>query len=403
MSKNASTARTYLAVPYAQKDEAKRAGASWSTERRLWYTEKLTDELRRWVPDSFQSPRIESNPRNEFRAIMQSIGLVAEKDHPIPDGRRHRVPTTCDKRGRKSGFYILHVDGLPAGYTLNHRTGEAKRWHANVQLSEEEKASLRVRAAEQAERHQRQLEASYAKVAAQCREALGHLTPLKYGDATPYLIKKGVVAHRGLYRSEDGETTYVPMVDGQGRLQSMQEIHANGDKRYLEGGRVAGCFHPLGGRKAFDHAARRGIIVLAEGYATAATVREVTNNLSTPIAVASAFHANNLPHVAKALRHRYANTPLVIAADDDRKNKVNAGRKYAEQAAQESRGTVIYPPFTEQHPLKLSDWNDIDQHPLTGYDRNSHRQALRQGITTAHTQQQRHIQHAQNRPSRSRR
>lgn len=46
------TQRIYLRVPFAEKDEAKRYGARWDGERRLWFYAgaELPDSLKRWMP-----------------------------------------------------------------------------------------------------------------------------------------------------------------------------------------------------------------------------------------------------------------------------------------------------------------------------------------------------------------
>ena len=36
--------------------------------------------------------------------------------------------TEGDREGAQSGFYVGHMDGRPAGYIKNNRTGEELRW-----------------------------------------------------------------------------------------------------------------------------------------------------------------------------------------------------------------------------------------------------------------------------------
>lgn len=56
------------------------------------------------------------------------------------------------------------------------------------------------------------------------------------------------------------------------------------------------------------------VIIIAEGYATAATIKEA---IELP-AVVSAFDSGNLKAVAKALHEKYPHKPVIIAADDDK-------------------------------------------------------------------------------------
>ena len=63
------------------------------------------------------------------------------------------------------------------------------------------------------------------------------------------------------------------------------------------------------------------VLLLAEGYATAASVHQATRR---PVAVC--FDAGNLVHVAKALRERWPALPLLLCADDDMDTKARTGK-----------------------------------------------------------------------------
>lgn len=63
------------------------------------------------------------------------------------------------------------------------------------------------------------------------------------------------------------------------------------DKLFLKGGRKSGLWHWCG------DPAGASVLLIAEGYATAASLHQATGR---PVAVA--FDAGNLAHVAKALR-----------------------------------------------------------------------------------------------------
>ena len=75
-------------------------------------------------------------------------------------------------------------------------------------------------------------------------------------------------------------------------LHSLQFISREGDKRFLIGGRVSGCYFPIGKPD--------GALCIAEGYATGASIHEATGT-----AVAVAFNAGNLLPVASALRAKF--------------------------------------------------------------------------------------------------
>lgn len=379
--------RTYLAVPFAQHQEAKQAGARWDPKHRAWYTLKLTATLSRWLP-SPERPELHnaaSQASTQFAAVMHTLGLQTGHGHPIGDGHPHRVPTVDDRPGRKSGFYVLHLDGLPAGCALNHKTGERLHWHARMQLNEADRAQLRAHAAAESERRDQQQRQTQQATALRCQQHLQQLQPVPSGATTEYLQRKGVGAQTGLYSSNNGQLTHVPAYDIHGNLWTTQTIHPTGDKRFARGGKIKGCFHPLGGFNTLQRAANQGVVVLAEGYATAATVLYLAQNPDFPVAAVAAFQANNLPAVAQAIRKQYTAVPLVIAADDDHQNRINAGLHYAHIAARDTGAQVVSPPFTNEHPPQLSDWNDLDQYAQAkGQSWSEYRKPLLEALQAQH-------------------
>lgn len=134
---------------------------------------------------------------------------------------------------------------------------------------------------------------------------------LTHVQAHPYLKAKGVLGF-GLRVEAEPSPGYhagaglllVPMRDAAGMLHSLQTIDPDGGKLFMTGGRVQGCYHAIGQIGT--------ALVVAEGFATAASIHEATG-----LAVAAAFSANNLFPVARALRQKYPSLPLVLAADDD--------------------------------------------------------------------------------------
>ena len=76
---------------------------------------------------------------------------------------------------------------------------------------------------------------------------------------------------------------------------------------------------------------------VAEGFATAATIHEVSQR---PCAVA--YSANNLPLVVEHLREKYgAQQEIVIVADNDASG---VGKAVAEQASAKSGARIVMPP-----------------------------------------------------------
>lgn len=172
-----------------------------------------------------------------------------------------------------------------------------------------------------------------------------------------YLVAKGVQAY-GTRTLADG-TLLVPLRDETGKLWNLQRIapgpRADGGpaKVFMRGGRKVGCWHALGDWPSPGHAERQ-VLLLAEGYATAATLHEATG---LPVAVA--FDAGNLRAVAQALRAQYPADDLVLCADDDAATRGNPGLTKARQAAQLVGGLVAAP---QGLPKGGTDWNDLHAH-----------------------------------------
>lgn len=166
-----------------------------------------------------------------------------------------------------------------------------------------------------------------------------------------YLQRKGVQAH-GVRFLADG-TLLVPVRNAAGELVNLQRIAGDGTKRFLPGGRKAGCWHLIG-----DAAPGADVLLIAEGFATGSSVHEATGR---PVAVA--FDAGNLAKVAQSLHALHPGARVLIAGDDDRDTETrtgkNPGRVGASAAARAAQGACVFP---EGLPQGGSDFNDLAQH-----------------------------------------
>jgi putative DNA primase/helicase len=99
-----------------------------------------------------------------------------------------------------------------------------------------------------------------------------------------------------------------------------------------------------------------GKLVLAEGFATGASIHECTGD-----AVAVCFNAGNVQAVAQALRSKYPELALIVAADDDHKTDGNPGLTQAKAAAQAVGALLAVPVFGADRPDKATDFNDLHQ------------------------------------------
>jgi phage/plasmid primase-like uncharacterized protein/antirestriction protein ArdC len=372
-------AAIHIAVPFAEKDEAKALGARWDREAQSWYIPtgaELTPFTRWQRLDLHRALRDEArDPREAFAEALREAGLIVDQG-PEMDGRLHRVPVKGDKRGARSGAYVGYLDGRPAGFIQNFKTGETRLWKAERRsfgLSDAERRRLQHEIEARRAARQAHAETIHAETVALLRSHLQTMEPAP--NRHPYLVRKRIGAHgaaMGVDRTgplmiAGGEAVpqawsgkgnlILPLTTIAGELIGAQAIGVDGRKTFARGGHLRGGMYWLGGEEG-----REETIVIAEGYATAATIHELTG-----FAVATAFTAGNLEAVALACRERYGGATIYIAGDNDHRlareqgpdgrPKANVGRLAAERAAMASGGIAMLPQFEAEDPG--SDWNDV--------------------------------------------
>lgn len=196
----------------------------------------------------------------------------------------------------------------------------------------------RDRAAEQSIQQGHAAAAAQARIDWDAAHVEGH---------APYLVRKGVQAHG--VRFESGKVLLVPLRDDAGKLWNVQRIYPDGNKLFPAGGRVSGCFHVIGQIEGAP------LLLIAEGYATAATVHQATGR---PVVVC--FNEVNVRNVAKALPALAPGSKLLFCADDDQETEAKKGKNpgvASAQAAAASVGGQWCSP--EGLPAGGSDFNDL--------------------------------------------
>ncbi|MBI2803114.1 MAG: hypothetical protein HYX63_23080 [Gammaproteobacteria bacterium] len=196
---------------------------------------------------------------HELLGEMAAHGL-APADGLSTDGRIHRLRVEGDKPGKKSGWYRIFADDHPACVFGNWKTGERFTWRATgrSQQRDDWQRQREHIAVEQQRRHAEETK-THAGGAGRARRIWDQAL-----DPDPrhrYLRGKAVGAY-GIRQHQDA--LVVPLKDITGKLQSLQFIAADGQKRFLRGGRVKGLFHVIGRRTPR--------VWLAEGYATAVSL-----------------------------------------------------------------------------------------------------------------------------------
>ena len=264
------------------------------------------------------------------------------------------MKSPADQAGqqKKAGSYKGWLDGKPNGLVQNFRDGDGKpvKWVASgVSIDAGERIRLKAewdrRAAERQAEITRQQEITAKRAWNQWSNALW-ASP----DHCEYLAEKGLRGH-GVKMTDKGGLL-VPVRDIDGKLHSLQYIDTV-SKAFLKNSRKSGCMHVIDPNRTLG----KGPIIIAEGYATAASIHEATGR-----PVVTAFDAGNLEPVAAALRGRYPTSDIVLAADDDHRKERNAGIEKAETAAARVGGKVIVVQLNaEQKRDGATDFDDLRQ------------------------------------------
>ncbi|AJE23148.1 toprim domain-containing protein [Azotobacter chroococcum] len=283
-----------------------------------------------------------------FRDALQSV--FGPLDWlPVPDGAIHRFHVPGDRAGSRNGWYVLHLDGIACGLFGSWKAGGSQTW-SNRTPADPLEAQLIARRIEQA-RRQREAERQQRQQAAavESQRQWGASAPADTDH--PYLTRKGIKPHNA---RQLGDVLLIPLYRGR-QLVNLQRIYPDGTKRFMPGGRVTGCYSPLGRLEPGQR------LYICEGWATGATIHEHNG-----AAVACAMNAGNLYPVGDYLRRAYPDSPLIVAGDDDRQTeaegKGNPGRTAANKAAADLGAYgVVFPPWSGEEPLSLSDFNDLRQ------------------------------------------
>jgi putative DNA primase/helicase len=322
---------------------------------------------------------------------LQDAGLVIkgglEIDGPLP-ARCHVEGEGRDTRGwyHLATLRIGAEDYIVGAYGVwrgNDNGKTAVKLDKGITLTHDQRAAQKAaqdRAAKQAKAYR---EACAARASRRAGGVWAKLpTDLPTGNA--YLTAKQVRSH-GLRQSPDG-ALYLPIQDVHGHIHGLQAILPPGHKRRQQLGRDK-TYWPAGVAKQgrfylLGSPLSTGIGLIAEGYATAATLHEQTG---LPTAVA--FDAGNLLHVAQALARHYKSCRWLVCADDDYLQKCrgcdcftpvnnplcdhcgqphgqnNPGVTAAQAAAVAVGGAWAAPVFPwDRAGKKLTDYNDLATH-----------------------------------------
>lgn len=324
---------------------------------------------------------------------IQSAGLLPNFPLEV-DGLPHRCPTT-DSKERK-GWYLLHIwpgkDLIVGSFGIwqgNNQNAIKVELSKDVSMSEEDRAALKTRLAEDKKRAQAQRENQAGRAARRAASVWSKASKsLPPGAEIDYLRRKGVQSY-GLRYTESGALV-IPMQNASGETKGLQFIlpashprvkTTKRDKEYWPPGLMKqGHWFQIGSFYA------GAIVLIVEGYATGATLHAATGY---PVVIA--FDANNLLPVAMAIKKTRRTEHILICADDDYLQRcpackqttlvaqlkcqhcghehglVNPGCAAASAAALAVGGAWLAPVFpADREGKKLTDFNDLQQFPQGG-------------------------------------
>ncbi|MBE3752124.1 toprim domain-containing protein [Vibrio parahaemolyticus] len=300
---------------------------------------------------------------DHFSAFIMAItdaGLTAPKEI-INDGQIHRFSSN-GKSHDTSGYYAFfsHPNGFNAGFFGCWRTGVYSTWtskHAS-KLTEEERSIVK--------RYQVEAKVAQDKVYTDRAQYANDVweNAVKVPHSHSYLATKKITEHGDIaymptisccdFFMDESRTNQlrdvllIPLYDLNGDIQSLQAIAPNGKKFFMKGGKMTG------GR--FTFAGTTDTVYLCEGYATGASLHQLTN-----ATVVVTFTASNLESVASTITELYTESIIVVAADNDhqkeKEGKGNKGLEVANELLDKHQFAYTYPLFDDDD--SGTDWNDF--------------------------------------------
>jgi len=294
----------------------------------------------------------------EFVQEISRHGM-SPPDH-IEPGKWVRFPGAGKKSGNTAGAAYLFPD-LRAGVFCDFSNGDEHHiWKAEMESSLSDADIMAGNILIDAKRKEVEKQrAEFQKEKA--LEARKYCNSLKPATDHPYLENKGVKSHNLLI---DGDKLIMPLFSCDGSISTYQEIHPDGRKKLMYGGRKKGAsfFIPAVEQKDND------TVFLCEGYSTGAAVYEAIGKR-----VVIAIDAGNLKPVAEDLLDT-GYSKIVIAADNDwhqkeQWEKTGKGKDPGEGTGIEKAKAVCerYPSITWLAPDRI---DEIDGNPCSGTDWN---------------------------------
>lgn len=267
---------------------------------------------------------------------------------PIFDSKVHRFKI----QGKKGlpGWFIGHQkDDFQVVVAGDWTTGEQITWHSKQEsVDKKELEKARRKAKELARKAEIEREKDFELNSVKAKTIWNEATSDKPLDQT-YLNKKQIdQPYSARFYNFD---IAIDLKDVDDKIWSLQFIKPDGQKRFLTGGKIKGCFHLIG--NPTDK------IALCEGFATGVSIHKATG-----LSVACCMSNNNLVEVAKQMigSKKYGDKKFIVFADNDKKTEEKIGKNpgivSAKIAAKYLQTSFLAPEFNENQ--SGTDWNDYE-------------------------------------------
>ena len=310
------------------------------------------------IPEDLIIKQFEEFLYSSDNAPLEPINIILDK--------KMRYQVKGDK-GRETGaVYCVHSDGYPAGYVNNYRDSVYLTWKFDIeelkQNKKYEKLYKQVQTPEykkyaEERRKQHELEEKQETIDAVKRAQEIYNKAKDFTGEHDYLKRKQVKAHEGV-KILNG-ALLIPLRNINGEFMSYQRIKPDGDKLYAKDALTGEAFYSMG----LDELSSGSPILLCEGYATGATLRELAEFSYDKVAVICAMSCGTIQRIATSLRDKYRDNKIIVMADDDSakhtdgKNPGVEAGLYAVKFA--NLDEMFTPPFdASDRKDKLTDWND---------------------------------------------
>lgn len=236
-----------------------------------------------------------------FRAAMRAAGLAFD-GQLIANGKLQRFKSAGDHE--RNSWYVLFPasrNAPTAGAFGCWKRGFKETWceKRRESLTDTEWRTIREGWKLADDERQRTEAERHAKARKIANWILSRSRPAR--TLHRYLTRKGVKVF-GDVREYRGALV-LPLRDLDGELQSLQFIGTDGSKKFLTGGKIAGCFFTLADKQESP-------LVICEGYATGASIHEATG-----YDIACAMNCGNLLAVSKAIREKFPAREIIVCAD----------------------------------------------------------------------------------------